>query len=97
MKAVVVVVVKLVVAVTNSLSADAKILGTNVVVDFLLFFLLRFLFFLLFFLRLFLFFFLRGLSEIFFLGLFGLFLRLGFDLATAVVASGLAGGTRSIE
>ena len=26
--------------VTNSLSADAKILGTNVVVDFLLFFLL---------------------------------------------------------
>ena len=39
----VVVVVKNDGEVTNSLSADAKILGTNVVVDFLLFFLLLFL------------------------------------------------------
>lgn len=102
---VVVVVVRLVGGVVNSLSneePDGNNLGIVVVVDFLLFFLLFFLF-LFRFLRLFFlffFFFRLGLSLIFFLGLLGLFrLRLGLRVVTAtlVEASGLDGGTRSMS
>jgi len=101
---VVVVVVRLVGGVVNSLSNEVppNNLGIVVVVDFLLFFLLFFLF-LFRFLRLFFlffFFFRLGLSLIFFLGLLGLFrFRLGLRVVTAtlVEASGLDGGTRSMS